>query len=659
MAKHTAAVDRLIGRTLGRRYELVSHIARGGMATVYRAHDRQLDRVVAVKVPRPEFARDRRFSAQFRREARAAARLGHPNIVAVYDSGEERGLPYIVMEFVNGRTLRQVLDTTEGLSPQATAEVIGSVAAALDHAHQAGVVHLDVKPENVLLTAEAIKVADFGLVRAVQGHAEHAPAGTIQYVAPEVLRGDPVDGRADVYSLGVVAYECLTGRPPFDGPDREQIAEAHLNDQVRPPSRVVPSVPPAVDHAVLLATDPDPARRFRRAGDFAEALGAPRRWLMDTAFGTPGSNGSRAQPGHAAAGLDEAPTLDNQAAAPPPDRSPAHLADRDLGRGEPATITIARGTLPRTTFPRSMEPPHPLPRRHRARGLRRALTFLVTLVVLIVALLGWLFLNPAQTTVPDVTGLSPSIAKARLLAAGLRTSIGAPVPHRDVPEGMVAAQSPGGGDSSPRRAAVELRLSSGVPTVDLPDLAGETLEDASAALRRRGLHARVERVTNEEVDAGQVLRTEPPGPGVVEQGSPVTLVVSDGPPRVTLPELRGQPFLVARAQLVAAGIEVDREEVADDEVPEGMVVGTDPDAGEEVEPGSEVTVLVSTGPELVEVPDVRGRTREEAEEILDDAGLTAEIPFPFGFGEEVIDQRPAPGEEVEPGSSVSLQLGFF
>ena len=282
MARNTADLDALVGRTLGRRrYEVVARIAQGGMAIVYRGHDRHLDRVVAIKVPRPEFARDRGFSEQFRREARTAARLSHPNVVAVYDSGEERGLPWIVMEHVSGRTLREVLDDQGRLSPETTAELLGPVADALDHAHHAGVVHLDVKPENLLLTSETVKVADFGLVRAAaqRGHGQ-ALAATVHYCAPEVLRGGVVDGRADVYALGVVAWECVSGRPPFEG-DPRQVVQQHLGGRVPPPSRTVGGVPESFDTAVAQATDPDPARRFLRASDFAAAIGAPRRRRVD------------------------------------------------------------------------------------------------------------------------------------------------------------------------------------------------------------------------------------------------------------------------------------------------------------------------------------------------------------------------------------------
>src|SRR5688572_3218565 len=285
LARNTADLDALVGRTLGRRrYEVVARIAQGGMAIVYRGHDRQLDRVVAIKVPRPEFARDRGFSEQFRREARTAARLSHPNVVAVYDSGEERGLPWIVMEHISGRTLRDLLDSQRRLSPETTAELLGPVADALDHAHHAGVVHLDVKPENLLLTSETVKVADFGLVRAAaqRGHGQ-ALAATVHYCAPEVLRGGMVDGRADVYALGVVAWECVTGRPPFEG-DPGQVVQQHLGGRVPPPSQVAGGIDAPFDAAVVRATDPDPASRFLRASDFAAAMGAPRRRRVDEAL---------------------------------------------------------------------------------------------------------------------------------------------------------------------------------------------------------------------------------------------------------------------------------------------------------------------------------------------------------------------------------------
>ncbi|HZD67466.1 MAG TPA: serine/threonine-protein kinase, partial [Actinomycetes bacterium] len=278
MAKHSTDVDRLVGRTLGRRrYAVVARIAQGGMATVYRAHDRQLDRVVAVKVPRPEFVRNRAFCEQFRREARAAARLAHPNVVAVHDSGEERGLPWIVMEYVDGQTLRALLDARGRLDLETTAEVLGEVADALDHAHRHGIAHLDVKPENVLITSDSVKVADFRLARAAQGARDHALAGTAQYCAPEVLRGGVVDGRADVYSLGVVAYECLTGRAPFSGSDASHVSWQVLHSRVPIPSRSLRGVPQTADAAVWRATEPDPARRFGRASELAAAIGAPRR----------------------------------------------------------------------------------------------------------------------------------------------------------------------------------------------------------------------------------------------------------------------------------------------------------------------------------------------------------------------------------------------
>jgi len=285
-------------------------------------------------VPRPELARDRGFSEQFRREARAAARLAHPNVVAVYDSGEERGLPWIVMEHVSGQTLRQLLDARGRLDPETVAELLGPVADALDHAHHAGIAHLDIKPENVLLARDSVKVADFGLVRAAaQGGHGQALAATLPYCAPEVLRGGLVDGRADVYALGVVAWECLVGRPPFDG-DQDQVVQQHLHGRVPAPSLRVEGVPAALDAAVLHATDPDPARRYPRASDFAAAIGAPRRRRVDEALqaaGPPSARdttvepftGARQPPGPAPAGPawqagTQAPTMGWPAAPPAP-----------------------------------------------------------------------------------------------------------------------------------------------------------------------------------------------------------------------------------------------------------------------------------------------------------------------------------------------------
>jgi serine/threonine-protein kinase len=617
LAKNTAAVDPLLGRVLGRRYEIVALIARGGMATVYRAYDRQLDRTVAIKVPRPEFARDRGFSEQFRREARAAARLGHPNIVAVYDSGEERGLPYIVMELVNGQTLRQVLDARGRLTPHATADLLAEVAEALDHAHRAGVAHLDVKPENVLLTEGAVKVADFGLVRAVRDRPQHELAGTVQYLAPEVLRDGPVDGRADIYALGVVAFECLTGKAPFDGPDRREVARRHLEERVPPPSTLLPGIPMAVDQAVGVATEPDPALRYPRAGDFASALGAPRRHWQE-ALGDP-----LATTGAMAA----APTV-----APGVSRAASHMD------------TVAAGPLPA----RPWRPP-PRSRRHWP------LLALGTVLLVLAGVVGWPYVDPTTVKVPKLTGLTRDQALRALDQAGLRMDEGDEIDSLTVEEGKVARQIPDPGGQIRRSKPIVVQFSAGPPIVRVPDVEGKSEAQAKKQLKSVNLQADLVRQDDATVPRGRVISSDPSPGESAEQGSKVRLVISNGTARVVIPDLRGRPFDEAKQLLEGLGLKVQRELTFSRDLPEGLVIRTDPDDGTEVNRDDQVTVVVASQ-EFVRVPDVRGEDREDAERELREAGLQPQVPLGAVFNGKVQNQFPRGGQRVPPGTRVFLQL---
>jgi eukaryotic-like serine/threonine-protein kinase len=676
LARHTADLDALVGRTLGRRrYEVVARLAQGGMAIVYRGHDRQLDRVVAIKVPRPEFARDRGFSEQFRREARTAARLSHPNVVAVYDSGEERGLPWIVMEHVSGRTLRDLLDTQRRLSPETTAELLGPVADALDHAHHAGVVHLDVKPENLLLTSETVKVADFGLVRAAaqRGHGQ-ALAATVHYCAPEVLRGGVVDGRADVYSLGVVAWECVSGRPPFEG-DPRQVVQQHLGGRVPPPSRVAEGIAEAFDQAVARATDPDPAGRFLRASDFAAAMGAPRRRRVDEALRAttvvptgPDATAWAPAAGAAAAagsGAAGAPTT----SWPPADQGAAGAPTRTLaGRGQGTatgsldgwTTVAGRATRggpppggPVALRPRPTTGRVPKSRAQRGRdGRGRLLAVLLVVGLLAVGLMtGVGGLLGGSVRVPEVVGLEVAEATQDLQSRGLRVRVDEPVASDSVHEGLVATQSPEGGEQARRRATVVLRPSLGIT---LPDLARQPAGSATAKLRQLDIRFRQQRATSVEVPKGNVIETRPDAGTVLGPDQVVTLVVSAGRPRVQVPDVAGQPPQVAEAALTAARFRVRTERVFDPEVPDGLVVGTDPDIGAKAPFGSTVVLRVSKGPDLVEVPSVVGLSREEAEDRLRAAGFRPRVLVPVGS--RVYWQGPGPGEQAPRGSEVRLLL---
>jgi beta-lactam-binding protein with PASTA domain/tRNA A-37 threonylcarbamoyl transferase component Bud32 len=670
LARNTADLDALVGRTLGRRrYEVVARIAQGGMAIVYRGHDRQLDRVVAIKVPRPELARDRSFSEQFRREARTAARLSHPNVVAVYDSGEERGLPWIVMEHISGRTLRDLLDSQRRLSPETAAELLGPVADALDHAHHAGVVHLDVKPENLLLTSETVKVADFGLVRAPApgGHGQ-ALAATVHYCAPEVLRGGMVDGRADVYSLGVVAWECVCGRPPFEG-DARQVVSQHLGGRVPPPSRVAGGIPEPFDEAVSRATDPDPTRRHLRASDFAAAIGAPRRRRVDEALRATTvlpTGGDTTGAWAAAAGGPAGPAPAATAAGaetrslegwtttvvgggtrvPPP--APPHAPPAGPPPFPPAGPSRLR---PRPTTGRV-----PKTRAERSKGGRGRLLA----ALLVVALLAAGLLTRAggllggSVRVPEVVGLEVAEATRDLRGRGLRVQVGEAVASDHVHEGLVATQSVAGGERAGRRDTVVIQPSLGIT---LPDLTRRPAGAATGRLDDLEIRYREARDTSLTVPRGSVIATRPEGGTVLKARQVVTVVVSAGRPKVEVPDVAGRRASSAEDVLAAANLKVRRERVFDDNIPDGRAVGTEPGPGAAVPWGSTVVLRISKGPDLVEVPQVVGLSRREAEQRLAAAGLKASYVFPVGS--RVVEQSPAPGEQAKRGSDVRLLLNLF
>jgi beta-lactam-binding protein with PASTA domain/tRNA A-37 threonylcarbamoyl transferase component Bud32 len=659
VARHTAALDSLVGRTLGRRrYEVVARIAQGGMAIVYRGHDRQLDRTVAIKVPRPELARDRAFSEQFRREARAAARLSHPNVVAVYDSGEERGLPWIVMEHVSGQTLRGLLDAQGRLDPETTAELLGPVADALDHAHHAGIAHLDVKPENVLLASEAVKVADFGLVRAAaqRGHGQ-ALAATVHYCAPEVLRGGVVDGRADVYALGVVAWECVVGRPPFGG-DQAAVVQQHLRGRVPPPSSRMQGVPEPFDAAVLRATDPDAARRYPRASEFAAAIGAPRRRRVDEAL--------RATTVVAAPVHDTAVVNPHPAAEPPAGNGGAWAPTRPgtaggtaWGRGGPPAGDGAAqppaGWAPLGPRPTTGRTPKTRAARARRRGRGRWLAALLVVALLatgLVTRVGGLL--GGSVRVPAVVGEQIADATRSLQSRGLRVQVAEPVPSDRVPKGLVATQSIDGGEAVKRDTTVVLAPSLGIL---VPDLTGRPAGEAGSRLEELGIRVQQDHAPSLRIRKGSVIHTRPAAGTVLKDGQPVVIVVSAGKPRVEVPQVAGRRFEEARAVLAAAHLQARRTDRFDDTMPKGLVARTEPASGTGATWGSTVTVVVSKGPDLVVVPNVVGLSKKEAEQRLQAAGLRWSYYLPIGS--QVVQQSPLPGDQAKRGSKVRLLLNLL
>jgi beta-lactam-binding protein with PASTA domain len=521
-------------------------------------------------------------------------------------------------------------------------------------------------------------VADFGLVRAAaqRGHGQ-ALAATVHYCAPEVLRGGVVDGRADVYALGVVAWECVSGRPPFEG-DPRQVVQQHLGGRVPPPSQVVGGIPEPFDAAVAKATDPDPARRFLRASDFAAAMGAPRRRRVDetlrattrlpagpdttaawapaagAAAGAPPSGWPAGGPGaetqslggwtQVAAGATQAPPTPIPPTQIPPTGPPPSR------RGMPPQATLR----PRPTTGRV-----PKTRAARARsGRGRLLAVLAVLVVVGLLAAGLLTraggLLGGSVRVPEVTGLSVAEATRDLRDRGLRVRVGEPVASDHVHQGLVATQSVAGGERARRRDVVVVQPSLGIT---LPDLVRRPAGAATGRLKELDIPYREEQRPSLTAPKGNVAATRPAKGSVLKGDQVVTVVISTGRPKVGVPEVTGRSLADATAILGAGHLQARPERVFDDNVPKGRAVGTEPGAGSSVPWGSTVVLRVSKGPDLVEVPRVVGLSREEATERLREAGLKARFVLPVGS--RVVEQSPAPGEKAKRGSDVRLLLNLF
>jgi serine/threonine-protein kinase len=585
------------------------------MGEVFRARDSVLDRDVAIKVLHRNLAGDPGFIDRFRREARAAALLSHPNIVAVHDWGAtSTGTYFMVMEFVRGRNLRDLLSANEHLEPQQALEVLLQILAALDHAHRRGIVHRDVKPENVLITAEGtVKVADFGLARALaEARVSQAPGtvtGTVQYLAPEQIHGEPADPRTDLYALGILGYELLTGSVPFTGETSLAIAYRHLSDPVPAPSEVNQRVPPALDQIILAATEKDPDRRPSSAQEM-------RAQLLQTAGSLPSAE----------------PLGDLAARAALSGTAPA----------EERVSTV--------TFPRA------LARKDRKRRSRRR--FLVTLVSLIAVAAAawgvWTFLIPHYSRVPDVVGLTVRQATTRLDAVGLGARLGPSGPSTRVDRGDVAAQSVAPGVKARQGSEVVLHVSTGLPLRPVPGVVGRSEGKASKAIRGNDLRVKVKRAFSDTVKPGRLIEQNPTAGQRIQFGSVVRITVSKGPEPVKVPHVAGQPAGDAEQALLAVGFTVLRREAFSAVVPQGDVIRQAP-AGGTADRGSKVIIWVSKGPRLFPMPNVVGQPTGDAKQRLEGAGLVVHVSVvPGSNGSTVVSQIPDPGVQVHQGQSVTI-----
>ncbi len=544
-------------RLLGSRYEIGEVLGYGGMAEVHRGRDVRLGREVAVKVLRADLARDPSFQARFRREAQAAASLNHPAIVAVYDTGEEDMLgnqPYIVMEYVEGRTLRDVLKIEGRLMPRRAMEIVADVCAALDFSHRNGIVHRDVKPGNVMITPTgAVKVMDFGIARAVADNAATvtqtaAVIGTAQYLSPEQARGENVDARSDVYSTGVLLFELITGSPPFTGDSPVAVAYQHVRENAPPPSSLNPDVPPELDAIVLKAMAKNPANRYQSAGEM-------RADLIRAINGRP----VEAEP---VMTQDEVTTV---------------LAG-GARTGQYATATRGR--------------PAPSPEKKRSPWFWVGIAA-VCLLVLAGATFATIKLvgGGNDVTVPSIVGQTQAEATKRVQDAGLVPAVSstASTPQQ---KGQVISTDPAAGISLKRGSTVSVVIGAGVAQITLDDYRNLSFEDASAQLRRQGLIP-VERRVNNSAQQGTVLGSSPGAGQKVNANQRITLIVSTG--KLALPNVVGQPEEAATGILNKAGYTKINRQVGPppDAEEAGTVFRTDPTADTAVSPDQTITLFIA------------------------------------------------------------------
>lgn len=664
------------GSLLDRRYRIDAPIARGGMSTVYRALDTRLDRPVAVKIMDPKFAEDPQFVARFEFEARAVARLNNPGLVAVYDHGRDGEFAFLVMELVEGGTLRELLRERGPMPPHAAAAVIRPVLDALGTAHRAGLVHRDIKPENILISDSGdVKIADFGLVRAVAASNATSSSvilGTAAYLSPEQVTVGSANAGSDVFGVGVVLFELLTGRTPFTGDTSLSIAYQRIDNDVPRPSSLIAGVPTEFDDLVRGATVRDPAGRFQNADAMARALRsvcarlelppyrvpAPRRSAEHRSAATLGAPTTFAGQRH-----DDDQALSNNQASPedsaPPTEIVAHPVDDGIQHTRVQTSPTARDdrsdideVQPRNVARRQYDFPDFDADRHRSR---RAIVIWLTVVAVLAAAVGiggWWMGSGRYTTVPAIGGLDLTTAESTLDAADLTSEIRETYSDT-APVDSLIGSDPSAGSRTTKGDTVFLLVSLGRPTV--PEISPNTaVGDIQEQLRER---------TFDAVDGGEAFSTsapvggvaalDPPPGTVLSVGDTVKILRSKGAPPVDVPDVAGMSESEAVAVLDSIGISVSGTDVAfDDRTDGGKVIGTLPEIGSSVTAGSTVQLNISNA---ITVPSLLGRSVGSARDILQRLELGAQVRQVFDTdGSLVVSQTPGPGTRVAPGSSVSV-----
>ena len=657
---------------LGSRYQLRNQIARGGMTDVFLGHDTLLSRPVAIKRLFPEFATDPSFVERFRREATAAANLNHPNIVAVYDWGSAEGTYYIVMEYIEGHSLAELLRSGGPLAPEQAAAIAMDVAEALGFAHSNGLIHRDVKPSNVLLSPDGqVKVTDFGIAIVAFGGAESnltqtgAVMGTATYFSPEQAQGKSLDHRSDLYSLGIVLYEMLCGRPPFTGDTSVAVAYKHVQQAVPSPSSLGVVLPESLEAIAMKLLAKNPEERYPTAKDVIRDLRRYRRGRHQLSSGQRPTGIPPAEPWPPlpAENIPEEPRQPQQAPPPQPPQQPPPPAS---GAAQPPAA------------------PPPAPVAVLEPSSRAGLYTAATVIFIAVAVLVFFVLSNVldngddapppvvtstpvpEVSVPNVVGSSVQDAVRELHASGFVVSQ-VFMASETVPSNDVISQSPEALTEVTQGEEIEITVSSGAVPVIVPGVVGQSAEDAARFLQDRGFGSELQIVEGSTAPAGQVLRQDPVAGSEVAPGSTVTLFVAEGIQPVEVPDVVGMTLLQATQVLVQAGLEVSDEilEESSVDVEEGMVIGTDPAPPGLLLPGTMVTILLSVGPDSVVVPSLAGLTPETAAEQLAELELVlaepiAECDFPNDAEElegRIMGQVPPAEEEHPQGTEVVVCLG--
>ena len=646
--------DPLIGLLVDERYRVTRRLARGGMATVYVAQDERLDRPVALKVMHPHLADSDAFVERFRREARSAARIVHPGVVSVFDQGVVTGQGFLVMELIDGTNLRQLLRAQGAFTIPQALHYTTDTLEALRAAHRVGVIHRDIKPENILVPTDGpAKVTDFGLARAASEVSMSSTGnmlGTVAYIAPEIATTGEADARSDIYSVGIMLYEMLTGAVPWAGESPLQIASHHVSDNVPSPSAAQPWIPREIDDLVAALTARDPANRCADASDALDLVARAAASIPSDIANR------RAEVAHEDSRSGSETTALN-----------TEVMSTQLTQAMPALAVTTATALPTATAVTTVQASTPpettsageLPAKMSTRAILLAV---IAFLLIVAASFGgswwWTEYGPGSyLTMPTTTGRDLADVQADLGAIGLASSVEEEFSD-DVQSGIVTHSDPEGGSSVHKSTNVQLYVSKGIDMKDVPNVVGKGQDEASRTLADAGLAlGAVTDAYSEEVPPGQVISQSVAAGTSLAHDSTVDVVLSKGREPRTVPTLTGKGASAAKSSIEALGLVASPTEAYSDTVPEGQVISQQTREGSTVYRGDSVSYTVSKGPEMVTVPDVVGLQRQEAHDKLEGAGFTVQEDLILGgFFNTVRSSDPAGGSKVKKGSTVTISI---